>query len=108
MFIKNGVLDRECYQVNKGVQAIYDDKKKQLISLTLDRKTIKDDKFYTICMQGYHLNNCQNYFNISEKELLATWKHKVVSTSAQDVLEEYLKNHQNIDSQIEERLVYQS
>ncbi|MBC7294389.1 MAG: 5'-nucleotidase, partial [Thermoleophilia bacterium] len=31
---------------------------------------------------------------------------KVVSTSLRDVLEEYLRNHQNIDAHVEGRLVY--
>jgi len=31
----------------------------------------------------------------------------VVSTSVLDILEEYLRNHQNITSKVEGRLVYQ-
>jgi 5'-nucleotidase len=37
---------------------------------------------------------------------LALGKNKVVTTSAQEVLEEFLRNNQNIDRKIEDRLVY--
>ena len=102
---RNG--EGECYQVNKRVKAVYDDSKKALVSLNLDGESIEDDKEYKICMQGYHFNNSLDYLNISNEELLQSGKSKVISTSAQQVLLEYLRNHQNIDIKIEGRLVYQ-
>ena len=102
---RNG--EGECYQVNKKVRAVYNDSKKELVSLDLDGKSIEDDKEYKICMQGYHFNNSIDYLNISNEELLQSGKSKVISTSAQQVLLEYLRNHQNIDAKIEGRLVYQ-
>lgn len=103
---RNG--EGECYQINHGVEAVYDDKKQQLISLKLNGQDIDDKKLYTICLQGYHVHNCASYLNLTEADLLADGPSKVVSTSAQQVLEEYLRNHQNINSQIENRLVYLS
>lgn len=97
----------ECYQVNSGVQAKYSEREKEIISLTLNGEKIKKDKLYTLAMQDYHYKNCQQYLNISEKELLASGKQKVVTTSVQEILEEYLRNHQNITRKIENRLVYQ-
>lgn len=44
--------------------------------------------------------------HISQDELLETGKHKVVTTSAQNVLEEYLRNNQNVSRQIEGRLQF--
>jgi F0F1-type ATP synthase beta subunit len=40
------------------------------------------------------------------EELLASGKSKVIATSAQQVLEEYLRNNQNITSKVEGRLAY--
>ena len=40
------------------------------------------------------------------EELTAIEERKVVTTSAHDVLEEYLSNHQHLNSQVEGRLVY--
>jgi 5'-nucleotidase/UDP-sugar diphosphatase len=101
---RNG--EGECYQVNKKVKAVYNDTKKELVSLDFEEKPIGDDKKYKICMQGYHFNNSVDYLNITNEELLESGKSKVISTSAQQVLLEYLRNHQNIDSKIEGRLVY--
>jgi 5'-nucleotidase / UDP-sugar diphosphatase len=96
----------ENYQVNKGVKAVYSDKQSKLISLELNGKKIDDKATYTICLQGYHFNNCKDYLDISPEELTAIEPPKVVSTSAQEVLEEYLRNNQNIVSRVEGRLTY--
>ncbi len=96
----------ECYQVNDKVKAVYDDKKQKLKTLKIDGKPVKNNQIYTLTLQGYHFSNCQAYLNISEKELLAAGESKVVTTSAQQVLEEYLRNHQNINREVEGRLEY--
>ncbi len=101
---RNG--EGECYQVNRGVEAIYDDTKKSLKSLSVRGEKVKKDGKYTICLQGFHFNNCQSYLNITQDELLVDASHRVVSTSAQNILEEYLRNHQNVNSEVEGRLVY--
>jgi 5'-nucleotidase / UDP-sugar diphosphatase len=107
MRIENRDGEGECYQVNQGVSARYDDKKKTLISLTINKNTVDDHKTYTISMQNYHFNNSQPYFNLSNEELMLSGKEKVITTSAQEVIEEYLRNNQNLKRVIEDRLVYQ-
>jgi hypothetical protein len=104
---ENRNSEGECYQVNSKVQAIYSDKKVKLISLKIDDKPVEDDKEYTICMQNYHYNNCQSYLNIPQEELNQSGKTKVITTSAQQVLEEYFRNHPNSQAKVEGRLVYQ-
>jgi 5'-nucleotidase / UDP-sugar diphosphatase len=101
---RNG--EGECYQVNKKVKAVYDDGKKELIALSIDNKPAEDEQLYKIALQGYNFNNSKPYLNISNEELLKSGNSKVISTSAQQVLLEYLKSHQNIDSKTEERLVF--
>jgi 5'-nucleotidase / UDP-sugar diphosphatase len=101
---RNG--EGECYQVNSGVRAIHDDAKQQLVSLEVKGKPVSGSEFYTVCMQGYHFNNSAAYLNITNDELVENEKHKVISTSAQEVLEEYLRNHQNISRDLEGRLIY--
>jgi 5'-nucleotidase/UDP-sugar diphosphatase len=44
--------------------------------------------------------------NISTRELTKVGESKVVTTSAQEVLEEFLEHNQNIDRNVEGRLVY--
>lgn len=94
----------ECYQVSHGLQAVYGDKQKKLISISLNGSAIDDAKTYTLCLQNYHLSQSQKYLNLDPSDIIAS---KVVSTSAQQVLEEFLKNNQNISRSIEARLVYQ-
>lgn len=95
----------ECYQVNAGVQAVHDDKANHLLKLSIDGKEVIDENLYRIAMQGFHYSNCSEYLSISTEELLK-YDHKIVTTSAQSVFEEYLKSHQNMTSKIEERLVF--
>mgnify|MGYP002344678491 FL=1 len=101
---RNG--EGENYQVNAGIKAVYNDKTKELSNLSKNGVEIATDEFYTICLQGYHYKNSQQYLNISQKELEASGKTKVVSTSAQELLEEYLRSNQNIYREVEGRLVY--
>jgi len=103
---RNG--EGECYQVNSSIKAVYDDKTGKLTSLEVNGNPVSGSELYTICMQGYHHNNCFSYLNISNEELIENRNHKVISTSAQEVLEEYMKNNTNLSRSIEGRLVYKN
>jgi 5'-nucleotidase / UDP-sugar diphosphatase len=103
---RNG--EGECYQVNKTVRVIYDDKKRDLDSLQIRGEEVEEEKVYTICMQGFHFNNSKAYLDITNEELLRLGEAKVVATSAREVLEEYWRSHQNIESRVEGRLVFVS
>ena len=103
---ENRNSEGECYQVSTGIEAIYNDLTKKLESLKLKGEPVDDKKQYKICLQDYSFNSCVDYLNINQKELLASGLGKVISTSAQGVLEEYLRNHQNISRKVEGRLVY--
>jgi 5'-nucleotidase / UDP-sugar diphosphatase len=96
----------ECYQVNSGIKAVYDDKKQKLVELSVNSQPVKDTQMYSILMQGYHFKNSQAYLNISNEELEKSGKSKTVTTSAQEVIKEYLMSNQNISRSIEGRLVY--
>lgn len=104
MRIENRDGEGECYQVNLSVKAVYSESKKTLKSLSVNNQPVDPNREYTLCLQGYHYNNAKSYLNL-EVDALA---HKVISTSAQDVLLEYLKNHQNLPIQLEGRLQYVS
>ena len=103
---ENRNSEGECYQVNTNVKAVYRDVTRKLVSLQISGKTVKNDKMYSICFQGYHFNNSQANLNLTQEELLQAGNSKVITTSAKEVLEEYLRNHQNIKRKIEGRLTY--
>ncbi|MFA6981605.1 MAG: bifunctional UDP-sugar hydrolase/5'-nucleotidase [Patescibacteria group bacterium] len=101
---RNG--EGECYQVNSKVKAIYNEKSKALESLEVSNKEVEDTTVYSICIQGYHYANSEAYLNISDKDLLKEKASKVVTTSAQEVLEEFFRSHQNLRPGLEGRLRY--
>lgn len=103
---ENRNSEGECYQVNGAVRAVYNDSEELLISLTIDGKSVEDNEHYTICLQGYHFSNSAAYLNVTNEKLLEAGQHKVITTSAQEVLEEYLRDNQNISRNVEGRLVY--
>ncbi len=95
----------ECYQVSAAVRATYSESEKSLFSLKMNGSDVKTADMYTIVLQGYHARSSKAYLNISQEDLTAI-KAKVVSTSAQEVLEEWLRNHQNVGRTVEGRLTY--
>ncbi|OZH54997.1 5'-nucleotidase [Hydrocoleum sp. CS-953] len=93
------------FQVNKGVEAVYNDADKKLESLKIKGKVVEDDSQYTLCLQEYHVKNSVESLNITAEELTKLGNEKVLTTSSQDVLEEYFGSHQNLNSHVEGRLV---
>lgn len=106
MRIENRDGEGECYQVSAGVEAVYDEKSAKLESLRIEGVEVEGEQVVRICLQGYHVSQSEAYLNITSEELRASGKSKVISTSAKNVLEEYLKNNQNIQCKVEGRLVY--
>ena len=97
----------ECYQVNGAVRARYRDADQSLVSLEINGSPVDDARPYTVGLQGYHSANSDAYFGVSLDDLAAAGPSKVVSTSAQQVLDEWLRAHQNIGRKVEGRLVYE-
>jgi 5'-nucleotidase / UDP-sugar diphosphatase len=97
----------ECYQVNAGVRAIYSDNDRQLLNLWVDDKPVDPDRLYTLGLQGFHASNSQANLDLSMEELQAAGRSRVVATCVQDLVLEYLREHQNFKEAVEERLVYQ-
>lgn len=95
-----------CFQVSKGTEAIYSEERKSLESLIINKKPVQADAEYTICMEEYHYKNSVQNLGLTTEELTKLGKGTVVSTSCQNVLEEYFSHHQNLNSQIEGRLIY--
>jgi 5'-nucleotidase len=103
---KNRDGEGECYQVNSGIKAVYSDAENRLLSLNISGKPVDMEKYYTLCLQGYHYTNCAEFLGISQEDFMKNGKWKVVTTSAREVLEEYLKTGQNIGRKVEGRFIY--
>jgi 5'-nucleotidase len=103
---ENRNSEGECYQVNGRICAVYNNAAHILISLSFNGSPVDDGQNYTIGLIGYHILNSAAFLNITNDELLANGPSKVVATSVPEVLEEYLKGHQNIGRKVEGRLTY--
>jgi 5'-nucleotidase / UDP-sugar diphosphatase len=93
----------EYFQVNKGIQAVYNNLEQRLESLVINGQPVEETREYSISIDGYRYENSLLKLGATHEELGTP---KVISNSCQDVFEEYFGNHQNINSQIEGRLIY--
>jgi len=96
----------ECYQINRGVQATYLEDSKELASLAINGEPVVDDRQYSVCLQGFHFKSSEANLGLTNEALTAIAPPRVVTTSARDVLQEYLGTHQNLNSRLEGRLVF--
>ena len=103
---ENRTGEGECYQTNAGVRAVYDPARKVLVSLQVAGSPVDDEQTYTLALPGYHVRNAQAFLSLSPEDLARREPPRLVSTSVRDVLEEYLRSHQNARAAVEGRLVY--
>lgn len=107
MRAENRVGEGECYQVNRGVRAAFDETAGgRLATLDIDGAPVEDAGRYTICLQNYHFSIAEKVFGLTQEHLTRLAPAKVVTTSAREVLEEYLRGQQNALRKVEGRLTY--
>ena len=75
------------------------------IDTELDGEVLHADRLYSVAMQKYHYNNLKPFLNITLEEAEQNGKIRVLSTSARDVVEEYLTVNQHLSREVEGRLV---
>ncbi len=95
--------ESQFFQVNKGVQAVYNDAEHQVESLLINGQPVQEDAQYSVCLQDYTYKNSDGHLSLTTEELGTS---KVITTSSQNVLEEYLVAHQLIDSHVAGRLIF--
>ena len=103
---ENRNQEGECFQVNNNVRAVFRETTHQLENLWVDQKPVQPEKHYTIGVQGYHANNCEANLGVTMDELKQAGRCRVVATNAQDLILEYLREHQNINQKVTGRLAY--
>lgn len=96
----------EFFQVNDKVKAVYSEAEEKLISLTINNIPVGNVQTYTITLQGYHIANSKANLNITDEELTELGSGKVVTTSAFQVFEEWLRVHPNVKEEIEGRIAF--
>jgi len=104
---ENRTGEGECYQVNDGVRAVYSESGHRLVSLDVRGAPVQDDALYSVGLQGYQAGGSQDFLDVSHEELAAARSPRVISTNVQNLLLEYLREHQNMRRDVVGRLVYQ-
>ena len=95
----------EFYQFSHGLRMVWSRSEGQFRELTLDGELLHPDRLYSVAVQKYHYNNLKDFLNISLEEVEQNGKVRVLSTSARDVIEEYLTVNQHLSRTVEGRLV---
>ncbi|MCL2819066.1 MAG: 5'-nucleotidase C-terminal domain-containing protein, partial [Actinomycetia bacterium] len=95
----------EFYQFSHGMKIVYDLAKKEFKTLELEGKAIADDALYTLGLQDFHFANFADCFGFPIDEVLENAKPRVITTSIHDVLIEDLSEDNNIDAQVEGRII---
>ena len=92
------------FQISKRLKIVYDIPNSRIVEFTFDDEPVTDDQIFKIALQDYQLNNFKRNFNIDLEQISKNKKPVVISTSARDILEEYLSNNQQIDREIDGRI----
>ncbi len=80
----------EFYQFSSGMRVVVSLSEKRMMEISFEGNPIEDDRLFRIGLQSYHYKNMQEFFGISEEEVAANAKIRVVATNATDVLDENL------------------
>ena len=95
----------EFYQFSKGVHIVYRKSTHELLEFCLNGKPIEDEDMIKIAIQDYHFRNFDDFLGVPLEEVSMNMKPRIVANSVNNIVEEYLATHQDLDPQIEGRLV---
>lgn len=95
----------ETYQFSHGLKVICSMSEKCVKDVLFEGKPIADDQLFKIGMQGFHFKNMGDFFGVSEDEVVENSPYKVLTTSAMDVLDEYLSRQEIVKCPEDKRWV---
>ena len=96
--------DTEFYQFSKGVRILWSRSRHELLEFKFNGEDITDDMRLKIALQNYHYKNFDEFLGVPLEEVKQNMKPKVVATSVNNILEEYLSTHMNLDAHVEGRI----
>ena len=95
----------EFYQLSDGLELVYEQKTHSFSKFDFCQMPIEDNHIYTVGIQSYHYKNFEAMFSVPIEEILKNGKPRVVATNSQEILEEYLSEHQNLERSVSGRLI---
>ena len=101
-------LSGECagfFQVSGRLKMVFNAAENDFEDISFDSEKIDDSALFRVGMLRYHYNNFERYFSVPLEEIAKNGAPRTVSTSARDILEEYLSVSQNTDKSVEGRII---
>lgn len=95
----------EFYQFSRGLKVEYDRATHEFNKFNFNGKPIDEDAVYKVALAKFHFNSFEEFFNIPLAPIVERARPKIVSTSINDIVEQYLSDHQHLNASIEGRLV---
>ena len=95
----------EFYQFSQGMRIVWRKSTHTLEEFRFHGEDITADQRITIALQNYHYNSFEEFFNVPLDEVTANRKPRVVATSVNNIIEEYLATHPGLDAHVEGRIV---
>jgi len=77
----------------------------ELLELKFHGEDITDEMRLKIGLQNYHYTNFDDFLGVPLEEVKLNRKPKVIATSVNNIIEEYLSTNMNLDAHIEGRIV---
>ncbi len=97
--------ETEFYQFSKGVRIVWKKSTHELLELKFHGEDITDDMRLKIGLQNYHYTNFDDFLGVPLEEVKLNRRPKVIATSVNNIIEEYLSTNMNLDAHIEGRIV---
>ena len=101
---ENRTNSSEHYQVNRGVEVVYDDGSRRVVSLKIQGEPVQPETLYKVGIPNYHFNSMEKFLGLKPEDVLANGKQTLLATSQTDLIEEYLMTHNNLKAKVEGRI----
>lgn len=97
--------EAEFYQLSAGMKVVYNYLTDTLEQCSLNGQEITDDQWLKIAVQSYHYNNFTEFFDVDRQEVENHKRARMVITNDFSIFEELLSSANNLDAQVEGRIV---
>ena len=98
----------EFYQIPSKFRFCYKRERGEFDSFTYCGKElgreISDDTVFTVGMQNFHFQNVEKFLSISYETISQLQKPRCIASSCQDILMEYFREHEWLDSAVDGRM----
>ena len=96
--------DTEFYQFSRGVRIKYRKSTHTIEELKFNGKDITYDQHLLVAIQNYHYKNFDDFLGVPLEDIKKNRKPRVVATSVNNIVEEYLSTHSGLDAHVEGRI----